>query len=204
MRHHIGDLGVAGVHPGKPAPTAAPRQWRRSSASSRMAADWTGLEAGPSLPEVSLGSATGQNFQLGNEVSMRRLKLVITSDFLRLSTLIESPKRFLRRDREHLDALEQELSRAEIVGPDEVPANVVMMNSRVRVTDLDTGAQTVYTLSFPRDANVANNRISVLAPIGTALLGYRTGAVIQAEVRRGKRRLRIDEVTSPAARQLAA
>lgn len=135
---------------------------------------------------------------------MRRLKLVITSDFLRLSTLIESPKRFLRRDREHLDALEQELSRAEIVGPDEVPANVVMMNSRVGVTDLDTGAQTVYTLSFPRDADVANNRISVLAPIGTALLGYRTGAVIQAEVRRGKRRLRIDEVTSPAARQLAA
>jgi regulator of nucleoside diphosphate kinase len=136
---------------------------------------------------------------------MRRAKLFITeSDFLRLSALIESAKKFLRRDREHLDALEQELSRAEIVSPDEVPAHVVMMNSRVRVTDLDTGTQTVYTLSFPRDADIAHDRISVLAPIGTAILGYRAGAIILADVPRGKKRLRIDEVSSPAPRQAAA
>jgi regulator of nucleoside diphosphate kinase len=135
---------------------------------------------------------------------MRRSKLVITSDFLRLSALIDSAKRFLCRDRGNLDALEEQLSRAEIVSPDEVPANVVMMNSRVRVTDLDTGTQTVYTLSFPRDADIAHDRISVLAPIGTALLGYRAGAVIEAEIPRGKRRLRIDEVISPARRQPAA
>jgi regulator of nucleoside diphosphate kinase len=136
---------------------------------------------------------------------MRRVKLFITeSDFLRLSALIDSAKKFLRRDREHLDALEQELSRAEIVGPDEVPAHVVMMNSRVRVTDLDTGTQTVYTLSFPRDADIAHDRISVLAPIGTAILGYRAGAIILADVPRGKKRLRIDEVSSPAPRQAAA
>jgi regulator of nucleoside diphosphate kinase len=79
-----------------------------------------------------------------------------------------------------------------------------MMNSRVRVTDLDTGTQTVYTLSFPRDADIAHDRISVLAPIGTAILGYRAGAIILADVPRGKKRLRIDEVSSPAPRQAAA
>jgi regulator of nucleoside diphosphate kinase len=136
---------------------------------------------------------------------MGRIQLFITeSDFQRLKGLIESAKRFLRRDRPHLDALEEELNRAEIVGSNELPANVVTMNSRIRVTDLDTRTQVVYTLSFPRDADIAHDRISVLAPIGTALLGYRAGTVIQAEVPGGKKRLRIDEVMSPALRQTAA
>ena len=136
---------------------------------------------------------------------MRTIRLFITEpDFLRLRSLLESAKRFLRHDRERLDALEEELSRADIVGLDEIPPQVVVMNSRVRVTDLDTGTQRVYTLTFPRDADIAQDRISVLAPIGTALLGYRVGAIIQAEVPRGKKRLRIDEVISPASQQTAA
>lgn len=136
---------------------------------------------------------------------MRRVKLFITeSDFLRLSGLIQSARRFLVRDRDHLAALEEELNRAVIVGRDELPSHVVTMNSRVRVTDLDTGAQAVYTLTFPHDADIAHDRISVLAPIGTALLGYRAGAVVQAEVPRGKKRLKIEEVSSPARRRTVA
>lgn len=136
---------------------------------------------------------------------MRRAKLFISEpDFMRLRGLIESARRFFGRDRDHLAALEEELNRAEIVGRDEVPANVVRMNSRVRVTDLDTGTQAVYTLAFPRDADIAHDRISVLAPIGTALLGYRAGTVVQAEVPRGKKRLRIEEVSSPARRRTVA
>lgn len=136
---------------------------------------------------------------------MRRGKLFITeSDFQRLRSLIESVKTFFRRDQEHLGALEEELNRAEIVRPDKLPANVVRMNSRVRITDLDTGKQNTYTLAFPHDADIAHNRISVLAPIGTALLGYRAGAVIQADVPRGKKRLRIEEVLSPASPGAAA
>jgi len=99
---------------------------------------------------------------------MKHAKVFITeSDFSRLSSLLESAKKFLRRDREHLSALEQELNRADVVAPQELPADVVTMNSRVRVTDLDTGMQTMYTLSFPRDADIAHDRVSVLAPIGT-------------------------------------
>jgi regulator of nucleoside diphosphate kinase len=136
---------------------------------------------------------------------MKRAKVFITeSDFSRLSSLLESAKKFLRRDREHLSALEQELNRADVVAPQELPADVVTMNSRVRVTDLDTGTQTLYTLSFPRDADIAHDRVSVLAPIGTFLLGCRSGAVIDVQVPRGKKRLKIEEVMSPAPRRTAA
>ena len=136
---------------------------------------------------------------------MKRAKVFITeSDFSRLSSLLESAKRFFRRDREHLSALEEELNRADIVAPQELPAGVVTMNSRVRVTDLDTGTQTVYTLSFPRDADIAHDRVSVLAPIGTFLLGGQAGAVIEVQVPRGKKRLRIEEVSASAQRPAAA
>ncbi len=128
----------------------------------------------------------------------RTMKLFITTfDFLRLRALLESARKFLRRDREHLEALAEELSRAEVVEPAKIPEDVVVMNSRVRVTDLETGTQAVYTLTFPRDADLANARISVLAPIGTALLGHRAGAVVKALVPRGTKRLRIDEVIAP-------
>lgn len=135
---------------------------------------------------------------------MRRVKLFITeSDFVRLSSLVESVRKFFCRDQEHLRSLEEELNQAEVVRPDRLPANVVTMNSRVRITDLDTGEQTVYTLSFPHQADIAHNRISVLAPIGSALLGYRRGSVISVQIPRGRKRLRIEEVELPSRREAA-
>jgi regulator of nucleoside diphosphate kinase len=136
---------------------------------------------------------------------MARAKLLVSeTDFQRLSGLIDSVKRFFRRDQEHIGALEEELSRADVVAPEKLPASVVAMNRQVRLTDLDTGTQTVYTLSYPRDADISNNRISVLAPIGTAILGYRTGAIVRARVPGGRKRLKIEEVTSAAAPKEAA
>ncbi len=133
---------------------------------------------------------------------MTRAKLFITeSDFVRLSSLIESVKIFFRRDQEHLSSLEEELNQAEVVRPDQLPRKVVTMNSRVRIIDLDTGEQAVYTLSFPHEADIAHNRISVLAPIGTALLGYRKGSVVRVRVPRGRKRLRIQEVNLPETTQ---
>ena len=136
---------------------------------------------------------------------MTKAKLFISEvDFARLNGLVESVKRFFHRDHEHLGALEEELNRAEVVATERLPANVVTMNSRVRLTDLDTGTQKVYTLSFPGDADITRNRLSVLAPIGAAILGYCVGAVIQAQVPGGTKRLRIEEVLSPTAPARAA
>ncbi len=123
---------------------------------------------------------------------MNGKNIVITeSDYARLQRLIESSRRFRHRDAQHLDALEQELERATITRSGEIPYDLVTMNSRVRVEDLDSGHVLAYQIVFPRDADVAKNRISVLAPIGTALLGYGAGTTVEWQVPSGMRRLRI-------------
>lgn len=97
-------------------------------------------------------------------------------------------------DRMLLKKLEDELSRAHIVQPREVPPDVVTMNSTICVEDLDTGEEETYTVVFPGHANYKENRISVLAPIGTAILGYRVGDVIEWEVPRGFLRLKVKKI----------
>lgn len=90
--------------------------------------------------------------------------------------------------------LEQELEQAVIVPSEEVPNDVVTMRSRVRLSDLNTGESIVYTLVFPSEANFDEGKISVLAPIGTAMLGYRAGSIIEWQVPSGLRRLKVEEV----------
>ena len=107
--------------------------------------------------------------------------------------LLES-KTIPERDKENLAELEQELMRAEIVSPKEIPQDVITMNSTVRLKDLDTEKEMIYTVVFPSDADVAQNKISVLAPIGTALIGYRVGDIITWKVPAGLRKLRVEEI----------
>jgi regulator of nucleoside diphosphate kinase len=79
------------------------------------------------------------------------------------------------------DALRGELERADVVEPSAVPADVMTMNStaRVRVEDVELGAQEhELTLVYPRDADGSANKVSVLAPVGSALLGLRVGEAI--------------------------
>jgi len=121
--------------------------------------------------------------------------IVITeADYVRLQRLVESSRVFRQRDAKHLDDLEQELERAAIMKAGEVPSDVVTMNSRVKVKDLNSGRITTYQIVFPREAYIARNRISVLAPIGTGLLGYSAGTTIEWQVPSGMRRFRILEV----------
>ena len=69
-----------------------------------------------------------------------------------------------------LQALAQELKRAVVVDPDEIPADVITMNSRAEMKDLETGEQLTFTLVFPSQANIEEEKISVLAPIGAGML----------------------------------
>jgi regulator of nucleoside diphosphate kinase len=96
--------------------------------------------------------------------------------------------------REELEDLTRELMRGDEVGTDQVPPDVVTMNSTVRVTDVESGSTHVYTIVFPADADYEKGKISILAPLGTALLGYRVGDVVDWHMPRGIRRLRIDEI----------
>lgn len=123
-----------------------------------------------------------------------RTIFVTQEDMQRLSDLMASAERISSRDLPHLRMLKEELEQAQIVASDEIPGDVVTMNSRVRLKDLDSGRESIYVLVFPRDADVAQGRISVLAPIGTAIIGYRAGDVIVWSVPAGERRFRLEEI----------
>lgn len=121
--------------------------------------------------------------------------LVLTeADREALQWLIDSSRERRHFDCDRLDELENELRRAKVVEPCEVPPDVVTMNSRVRIKDLDSGRAITYQLVFPEDASLAQNQISILAPIGTALIGDRAGSIVHWRVPSGTRRFQILEV----------
>jgi regulator of nucleoside diphosphate kinase len=115
-------------------------------------------------------------------------------DLARLKELLEVGITFKERDREYLESLRNELDRAHIVEPTALPDDVVSMNSRVRLRDLETNDEKAYTLVFPSEANLEQQKISILAPIGTAILGYRAGDTVEWIVPGGIRNLRIEEI----------
>jgi regulator of nucleoside diphosphate kinase len=122
-------------------------------------------------------------------------KIYITDlDRQRLIDLIMDAQSGKYRGSVYLENLRGELERAEIVLPNEVPGDVVTMNSKVSLIDLETGEEEIYTLVYPEKANAAEGKISILAPVGTAMLGYRVGDVFEWEVPAGKRRLRINKI----------
>lgn len=127
--------------------------------------------------------------------SVNERSIYITEyDLVRLRDQVDDARRTARGGTEHLDDLIAELDRARIVAPTEVPPDVVTMNSKVSVVDLDLDEEMVFTLVFHKDADIAQSKISVLAPIGTAVLGYRVGDTFSWVVPDGIRHLKIREV----------
>jgi regulator of nucleoside diphosphate kinase len=126
---------------------------------------------------------------------MPRRKIYITqTDLQRLCRVVASELELNDGSDRHLTELIAELERAEVMLSDEIPDDVVTMNSTVVLRDLDTGESETYTLVYPNHANIARNRLSVLAPVGTAILGYQVGDVVRWRVPAGVRRLRVEEV----------
>lgn len=94
-----------------------------------------------------------------------------------------------------LQKLREELDRALILDPAEFPADVVTMDSTVRYEDLGTGEIEEYTITFPDRANVERKQLSILAPIGTALIGCRVGDLVNWSTPGGVRQLKVRQVT---------
>lgn len=115
-------------------------------------------------------------------------------DLKRLSSLLGCAQSWGNTDRDCLVKLEEELEWAQVVSPQEIPDDVVTMNSRARIRDLKSDEEMVFTLVFPAEADYERGRLSVLAPIGMALLGYRAGETVEWKVPAGVRRLKIEQV----------
>lgn len=126
---------------------------------------------------------------------MPKRKIILTkSDFQRLETLLSSEFTQVIGPSEYLEGLAGELRRAEIIEAERVPHNVVTMNSTVKLRDCDTDELESYTLVFPEQADIANNKLSVLAPVGTAILGQRVGDSLRWRTPGGWRRVKVERV----------
>lgn len=115
-------------------------------------------------------------------------------DLERLKKLLMDAQSTVYRKSDYLERLQLELSRAEVVQPKDIPNDVITMNSTVCVEDIDTKEEETYTLVFPKDADISQGKISVLAPVGTAMLGYEVGDSFEWDVPAGKRRLRVKKI----------
>jgi len=125
-----------------------------------------------------------------NTVMDTRVIYVTEADMKRLRPLIEG----MKNSRDDLRGLQAELEHARVVTPADVPPDVITMNSKARLRDLDTGEEMIFTLVFPGKASIEHDRISVVAPIGTAMLGQRVGDEFEWEVPAGSVRLRVEEM----------
>jgi regulator of nucleoside diphosphate kinase len=126
---------------------------------------------------------------------MRNKTIYISKDDARqLRELLDVDKGMDHFEQNNLQELETELNRGTLVDPGDVPQDVITMNSTVHLLDLDTEEEMICTLVYPDDADIDQNRISVLAPIGTAMLGRRVGDTFEWKVPAGLRRLKVNEI----------
>ncbi len=123
-------------------------------------------------------------------ITMNRTIYITGPDMNRLRSLNDS----MKSSREDLKTLSAELEQAKVVSPAEIPADVITMNSKAQLRDLEDNELMTYTLVFPGKANVDEGMISVLAPIGTAMLGHRVGDEFEWHVPAGAIRLRVEKV----------
>jgi regulator of nucleoside diphosphate kinase len=127
------------------------------------------------------------------EVAMHSPEIIITEqDSDRLMRLLDV---LPDAQRETLTGLELELERAHVVATRAVPRDVVTMNSRVVFEEADSGKRSEAVLVYPHDTKLDANAVSVLAPVGSALLGMRQGQSIDWRMPSGQlRRYRVLEV----------
>jgi regulator of nucleoside diphosphate kinase len=115
--------------------------------------------------------------------------LITEKDLLRIQHILSFQK---SNDYENLEI---ELERAKIISDDEVPSDLVTMNSKVKFLNVQDDKEMIITIVYPSDANFAEGRISVLASIGSALIGLRVGQEINWQFPNGKTKtLKILEV----------
>jgi regulator of nucleoside diphosphate kinase len=122
--------------------------------------------------------------------------IVITeNDRSRLTKMIDELEFVGEPFRGHIRELESEIERATVVPSADVEPDVVTMNSGLRSRDIDSGEESRFTLVYHAESDLFDSRLSVLSSLGVRFLGARVGDVIEWEVPRGVRRLRIESIT---------
>ncbi len=119
---------------------------------------------------------------------------ITKSDHEKLIHLIEELSPDQGRRPIHLQRLMDELDRAELKDSAEIASDIVTLNSRVKIREIDSDDLLEFTLVTPDKVDTEAGRISVLAPLGTAMLGYRAGDTFEWPVPNGACRARVEQI----------
>lgn len=115
-------------------------------------------------------------------------------DISRIQNCIKAALRTNSINQKEAASLIKEIQSASVVDPEQVPSNVVTMNTIVRISFLNTNKTVEFQIVYPDQANVKENKISIFSPIATALIGYKIGDEIDWIVPAGVTKLRIDAI----------
>ena len=116
-------------------------------------------------------------------------------DYARIKKCISDASQWRTIRKEEAEKLLDELAAAKIVEPQDIPSDVVTMNSIVKLSFMNNDRRVQLQIVYPDQANLKNNKISILSPVATALIGYKAGDEIEWVVPAGLTRIRIDEIT---------
>ncbi|MGV3585385.1 MAG: nucleoside diphosphate kinase regulator [Adhaeribacter sp.] len=120
--------------------------------------------------------------------------IISEKDALRLRERIHHFRQSSSNYTKEINNLTKELSRAQLVEPTQIPVDVVTMHSVVKLKYLQSNQEIKMEIVYPEEADIKKNKISIFAPIATALLGYRKGDVIDWVVPSGKVKIQIDDI----------
>jgi len=115
-------------------------------------------------------------------------------DFSRIHKCIHDARQMNTIGINEAENLLNELNSAKVVEPEEIPHDVVTMNSIVRVSFLNAKKTLQFQIVYPDQANMKENKISIFSPVATALIGYKISDEIEWIVPSGLTKLRIDEI----------
>jgi len=90
--------------------------------------------------------------------------------------------------------LTDEMNRALVVSPKEIPENVITMNSRVLLREVESGRETIFWLVFPDKVSAVKNPASILSPLGTAIIGHKTGDIFTWESPEGAKQMEVLDI----------
>ncbi|HPR31466.1 MAG TPA: GreA/GreB family elongation factor [Prolixibacteraceae bacterium] len=129
------------------------------------------------------------------KISQGEFPITVTQlDFVRLSKLIQMIREDKSIDIEYLNYLGVELKRAAKINSKKITPDFVTMNSVMEVTLLETGKRMELRLVYPNQADFSKGLISVLSPLGCALLGYKNGDIVSFKAPMGEQKVRIEKV----------
>jgi regulator of nucleoside diphosphate kinase len=129
-----------------------------------------------------------------NKSSVKKTIYITEADKAKLEKLLAEEILKTHDGFSRLEGLTKELMKAQVVESADVPSDVITMNSKVLLKHLEREESEEYVLVFPKHANERMQKVSILSPIGTAMIGCRVGHVFRVKTQDGERQMMVEQI----------